>query len=499
MKEMGWKKIIILIILAGLDVFVIALPYYIRNFIPNTYTKLHVDEATFTQMAAIVGWVTLITQLPGGWLADKFSVKKLLIIGVSLTIVGAVWFALLILYGGSIEKTPLLNYQYYAIYALWGVSTTPFFWTPLWKLVSQQAKGKDQALAYSLQGGFNGLMGVIFTGIGGVIVLSIIQGVEAGVDNTNTEAIKAVNAKTSAIFAGYIFAFSGFLLILLLGLIFLVKEKESQDKSSLEWKTIVKVISDWKVWALSVLLLGMYMFQSTFTYYLNQLMVNTLGASLSIPALTFTILAALRIYGLRMAMSSVLAKLSDGFRSFVLLLVMTTGVGVILVLTFMFIPGFNGSYITYSTPVMWILFIVMNVLFFMIVSCSWIMVTLRYAQQGEIKIPKKTYGTITAILSFVGFSSDAWMFQISTPIVSSFKREIPNALAGHGQYFNYTASSAGPTFTYTDPTAYQIIIAIGAVIAIIGLLAGLAVYISNARFNSRYNLTFHRWRKLEND
>ncbi|SYV91408.1 Uncharacterised protein, partial [Mesomycoplasma hyorhinis] len=36
------------------------------------------------------------------------------------------------------------------------------------------------------------------------------------------------------------------------------------------------------------------------------------------------------------------------------------------------------------------------------------MVTLRYSQVGEIEIGKNNYASSVGILSFIGFSTDAW-------------------------------------------------------------------------------------------
>nr|WP_268813817.1 hypothetical protein [Mycoplasmopsis felis] len=65
LKGLTWKQIIALIILAAADVFVIAAPYYIKNIIPNLHTYLNIREDQVATLTSIIGWVTLITQLPG--------------------------------------------------------------------------------------------------------------------------------------------------------------------------------------------------------------------------------------------------------------------------------------------------------------------------------------------------------------------------------------------------------------------------------------------------
>ncbi|MGZ9762560.1 hypothetical protein ACXYRQ_03750 [Mycoplasma sp. 394] len=65
-KGLTYKQIIALVILAACDVFVIAAPYYIKNIIPNLHTYLNIREDQVASLTSIIGWVTLVTQLPGG-------------------------------------------------------------------------------------------------------------------------------------------------------------------------------------------------------------------------------------------------------------------------------------------------------------------------------------------------------------------------------------------------------------------------------------------------
>lgn len=468
LKELGWKKIIALTVLAAIDMFIIAMPYYIKSAIPNFYLRMHVDESVLLQAGAIIGWVTLISQIPGGWLADRFSNKILLLIGIASTFAGGVWFSMLIMFG---EGMTYLDVQYYIIFTLWGISTTPFFWAPLWKLVSQQTTKENQGLAYSIQGAFNGLVGFVITGLIGFFIITYS---DMYIRENHPEY-------SNYLVGGYMLLFCFMMLILFIALIVFVQEKRTKETNATSFKTLIRVMSDWRVWALSILLLGMYMFQSTFTYYLNQLIANTVLTKIGLSTSILTILFAFRIYGLRILVGGVLSKFSDRMRSFVLALLITTGIGLILGMIMLFIPGFmDNAWMGYSKTGAIIAFVIMNVIFFMLQICSWTMVTLRYAQQGEIWAPKNSYGTVTAVFSFIGFSSDAWFSQIGSIVVKQYEE----------------VGSDG--IKTTNPVAYQVMAIIGAVVCVIGILCGLAVYISNQRFNKKHGLTFHRWREVQN-
>lgn len=134
-KAFTWQQIVALIILAAADVFVIAAPYYIKNIVPNLHIYLGIHEDDVARLTAIIGWVTLATQLPGGFLANRFSSRKLLFLAVLSTGILTFWFGAIILKHKDIGYQSAMA-QYSVVFGLWGINSTLIFWTPLWKLVS---------------------------------------------------------------------------------------------------------------------------------------------------------------------------------------------------------------------------------------------------------------------------------------------------------------------------------------------------------------------------
>lgn len=461
-KNLGWKRTFALFLLAAIDVLVIASPYYLKNFVPNIHLYLGVEEQHTSYMTAIIGIVTLITQLPGGYLADKFSSKKLIFIGGILTALMTVWYATLILIkdNGIFSKDQLVN-QYYIIYAIWGISSTPFFWTPLWKLVSQQVDAKNQGFAYGLQGSLNGVFGLVFVFAGGIIVTSLAQKYGQGSVSTIS-------------FATYIYLFAIILAAVSVGILFFVREFKSEEKFGISPKELFRAMSDWKVWALSLFVLGMYMFQSTLTYYFLQMLTNSLRA----PAVLLTVIGGIRLYGLRFVISTWVGKFSDKLNSIVLFLVLTLFVGILIVAIALFLPGVSlanvNTFSTLNKNYQMVVIVVCITLFLLSSVLSWIMVTLRYTQANEIVIPKNSSGAVIAIMSFIGFSSDSWFYAIGGAVSTHYKVD-----------------------GVVSQTGYQIIIALAIVVSLIGLLAGFAVYISNYKFLKKHNINFLRVRGIK--
>lgn len=470
-KAMGVKTFIGIVLLAAADCFVIAAPFYLKSMVPNLQIYLNVKESDISTMTSIIGWVVLLTQLPGGWLADKLSSKKMLSIAVIMTGLITIWFGTLIIYSRGMEYENL-KLQYYAIFALWGVSSTPLFWTPLTKLISQQGNKDNQGLVYGLQGSINGIFGLIFVFGIGTLVTQIIK------NDPSNQNITTTGNLNVAPFAIYVYIFAGILMVVGFLAWFFIVEKPTNEKFGISVKSFSRVMMDWKIWALSIFLMGMYMFQSVFAYYFNQMLANVV----KIPELTLTIISGLRLYGLRFLTSGFIGKKSDSFKSLTLILLISLVVGFVLAIVFILIPGISSnplensflllgdSYKLFASILMCSLFIITSLL-------SWVMVTLRYAQLAEVSVPKNGYASASALMSFVGFSTDAWFYQIASGVAK-----------------NYTNADES-----ISQTGYQIILLIAIGVAFIGLVAGFAVCWHNTKLLKPYNIRYYRWRTLNNE
>nr|WP_313771111.1 MFS transporter [Mycoplasmopsis felis] len=397
--------------------------------------------------------------ITGGFLANKFSSKWLLFIAVFSTGIITIWFGFNILYS-STQSPDSLFIQYAIIWGLWGVSSTLVFWTPLWKLVSQQTTKENQGLAYGIQGTANGIIGFFLIFVLGLLVKDVW--------------FPTVSKESSTIpFATYAFLIAGFLVATSFLVLFGVPEKQMEKNTEkLTFQRIknsvlqvYKALKNWKLWALSIFVMGMYTFQSVFAYYLLQLLQNAyLG-----PAILVTIIGGVRTYALRTAVSTFVGRWADKFRSYVLFLIITLGIGIIIVGSIILL-----GYLPESQNIT--LIVLSSTLYILAGVLSWGMVTLRYAQVGEIHIEKNSYAS-SVVLSFIGFSTDAWLYNVTGAVGKA-----------------YTPEGA----TNTSVTGYQIILLITLSIALVGLLAGLAVHIANTNELKKLGKTNYRWRTLEN-
>ena len=193
------------------------------------------------------------------------------------------------------------------------------------------------------------------------------------------------------------------------------------------------------------------------------------------PAILVTVLGGIRTYAMRTGVSAFVGKFADKFRSYILLLILTTGIGILLIGVLILLPLMNGNKIQYSAA----LVAVSTIIYLLAGFLSWVMVTLRYAQVGEIEIEKNSYASSIGVLSFIGFSTDAWLYNITDAIGA-----------------NFTNTAEGET--NTSMVGYQLILLVTLSIALLGTICGLIVHIANTRELKRLGKTDYRWRTLDN-
>ncbi|CEA10528.1 hypothetical protein [Mycoplasma capricolum] len=161
------KENFVLFILALADVAIMAIPFYIDNFIPNMNLNFKLNQADYSQAGAVYGFVAIPCYLLGSYLGDKFRAKSLVVIGILITGALGFWYVLVpvipiiagnnsaTLTGGLLIATKV---QLYFIFGGFAFATCALFWAPLWKLVkNQNIEGLPEELKEKQVGKNNGM------------------------------------------------------------------------------------------------------------------------------------------------------------------------------------------------------------------------------------------------------------------------------------------------------------------------------------------------------
>ena len=141
--------IMLVIVLSGEAIFL--LPFVVpRVFRPTLLDAFDITNLQLGTAFSLYGVVAMLSYLPGGPLADRFSVRKLMTSALLVTSLGGAYFATI----PSLGALTLL-------YAFWGVTTILLFWAALIRATREWGGYYSQGLAYGILEGGRGLFAAV--------------------------------------------------------------------------------------------------------------------------------------------------------------------------------------------------------------------------------------------------------------------------------------------------------------------------------------------------
>jgi len=154
------------LILAGESIYM--LPYLRKSFQTSMEATFGLSSFEVGTLNALFGILALVCYLPGGWLADRFSARRLLTLSLVGTGLGGLYMATVPGYAGLL-----------AVHAFWGVFSILTFWAALIKAVRLWSGPGEQGRAFGVLDGGRGVVGA---GLGSIAALCFgLSGtVEAG-------------------------------------------------------------------------------------------------------------------------------------------------------------------------------------------------------------------------------------------------------------------------------------------------------------------------------
>ena len=145
------RRIVMMVTLILVGELVFAIPFNLPRFFRPTV--LQVFELTNTQlgdMFAVYGVAAMLAYFPGGALADHFSARSLISISLLSTSIGGLYMAT---FPGNTELTIL--------YGFWGVTTIFLFWGALIRATRVWGGDQSQGIAFGILDGGRGLVAAI--------------------------------------------------------------------------------------------------------------------------------------------------------------------------------------------------------------------------------------------------------------------------------------------------------------------------------------------------
>lgn len=225
-----------LVILSIAGALIYALPYF-RNYYYDTFlSAFHLTNTQMGTLGSAYGVCCLISYVFGGYCADRWKTKHLLMLSLFTT--GLLGFSLL-----TYPPYPVLL----GIHAAWGITSILTFWSALVKAVRSLANENEQGKAFGFFEGGRGITNIIQS----VFVLAIF-------------AFFSRRMSEKMALSAVIIVYSVICLILGFAIMFLYKEvdeeseEKSDEKKSFDWNVLKKILKMPTTWIAAIIIFPSY-------------------------------------------------------------------------------------------------------------------------------------------------------------------------------------------------------------------------------------------------
>lgn len=369
------KNLFAILLISFGGAIIYGLPYFRYDYYDAYLEAYNLNNTQMGVFGSIFGVFGMVSYLFGGYVADRVSVRKLLVyslIGTGL--------------GGFIHLLPLSFYSLVALYAFWGFSSLFAFWPACVKAVRMLSDSDGQGKAFGIFEGGRGVAAAIAASIA-VILFKI-------------------GVKSLGIYVGmrYIIVFYSVLTILSGILVHFNMEDEiisSGEKISIsDIKNVIKLPA---VWIIAIVTFCNYIFTLSL-YYFVPYATSLLGMTVTSAA----VLAAVKRYisPVSNVGGGVLGdKIGTSNLLFISFIGMALGVTGILLLPL------NGTTLVIGA---FVFLYILNYLFYQVnYSLSW-------AMMEEGAIPDKYSGTAVGLISTIGYLPDIFLSLMAGKILDNY-------------------------------------------------------------------------------
>ncbi len=367
------ENFLAILIVAASGAIIYGLPYFRYDYY-NVYLETY--NLTNTQMGvfgSIFGIFGMVSYLFGGFVADKFSTKKVLTVSLILTGLG-----------GFAHLLPLSYPALILLYSLWGFTSLFAFWPACVKAVRILSGSGDQGKAFGL---FEGARGIAAAIMAPLAILAFRLGVKKLDDRLGMKYI--------IIFYSVITILSGLLVFLKM------EDTGSSNEGKIEFKDLGAVLKMPAVWIISIVTFCTYVFTLS-VYYFIPYATSILGLSVIIGAS----LAASRRY-ITPISSFGGGVLSDKFGTEKLLFTSFAAIA-ICVAGILLLPHKASMGIPFA-----ILYLMAYFFFDVNYALTWAMM-----EEGEI--PVNFSGTAAGVISTIGYLPEIFISLLAGKLLDAY-------------------------------------------------------------------------------
>lgn len=366
------KKIILIFLIGFGTTAMYSLPYMKSIFYAPMKTSFNLTHEQLGNLLSIYGTVAVISYLPGGWLADRYSAKYL----ICFSLISS---GLLGLFMSTLPKYDILC----KIFFLFGLTTILTYHAAVIKVIRTLGNSNEQGRLFGLYEGAGGIAGVLISFIG-LYILS-----KANYDKNNFKLV--------------IMLYSIIAIVIGIILSLVIKENKTEKGQKIKVSDLILVLKMPKIWLISIIIFSAYTIFSSLTYF-NPYMEDVL----SIPMTIISFIAICRTYVIKFIASPLAGSIADKVGSVTKCLLSGFLILSIVQCIFLFTP--NSSKFIYI--------ILVNMLIFTIVIFAFRGVY--FATVDEANIPMNLTGIAVGFISILGFSPDAFYYHLIGRLLDTY-------------------------------------------------------------------------------
>lgn len=362
-KVQKWVSFLILSMTGGI-IFQVAYIRYV--FLEATYTALKLSAQDYGNIVAIFGTVAMVMYFFGGWFADKYSPKLLIVISLVGTGVADVYLTTVPGYWGILAA--------HLVMAVMGMG---LYWSALVKSIGMFGDSSEQGRLFGFLEGTRGVTSTIIGFIGAAIVAAAVVPA-AGV------------LGLIRIYGLLCFAFAVLVW-------FVVKEDKVRlaglAKSTITLKQLWLAASNKYTWLIGGTIMMMYSFYTTLAYF-TPLLQHRFGMSVAL----LGVIGVVRTYVFQFVAGPAGGFAVDKVTHSTALFLRWMFVGTVAIAAIFLVMPKNNSF-------MWVAVVLMFVLSFAIFASRGVY----WATVGEVEVPDNERGGMIGLASGLAYLPDAFL------------------------------------------------------------------------------------------
>ena len=359
----------LMILIATCTTVVYFIPYACYDFYNHFLETYQITDGQAGELLSFFGITAVVGYFIGGWIADKFNPKMLVVLSSLLTGAAGIVVAL------SSSFTVLR-----IMYFIFGITSVCMHWSAFLKLIKNIGEDDEQGRLFGFYNFSFGLIGVACT----YLILGMMETALAKYEFRGGMMIYCVISILFGILTWIVVPYD--------------KEKAKAREAAddkIDLKLIGKVLKMPITWYLGLFTLGYFLLRSTVPY-LNAYLTDCFAVSIALAALLTNTLRS----GMNLVAGPVGGFLIDKLKSSTkVVMVGSIGTFVMTIVLMMIPQGKDMVAILFVTCVVLLLF-------------SYVNSTALYTPVTEAKVPFKYVGTVLGVASAIGYSSDVWLYNV---------------------------------------------------------------------------------------